>query len=328
MLPGLLLLIQGSQILPKKVFYLTYLFSVDCSKLYLSIAFSITPIWERFGQGKEALIEIEKCSKKFLDIFNSSKENSKIKNGKINLNATQNEKRHWFYQSSSIFYIEYDVKNLPEEIILKNDYLEILKLYKIMVENPISTIPFDELIADKVTKSLLNKEPKVKDFEIRIKKTAKKVSSSKGSGNSNRVSKQSVKVGTEGEEIVWNYEIKKLSKYGIKDADKKVIWHLKEKKDSDRKPGWDITSYDLEGKKIFIEVKSSTGQKIDTIILTKNEYLKLKQTENYQFYLVTNVRSKKKSPIIEIIKNPLELINKDQISDPKPYSYELKFFKK
>ena len=56
-----------------------------------------------------------------------------------------------------------------------------------------------------------------------------------------------------GERIVFEVEKQKLEDLGRSDLAQKVIWHRDYAKD--RTPGWDITSYDESGKKIFIEVK-------------------------------------------------------------------------
>merc|ERR1711991_598566 len=83
-------------------------------------------------------------------------------------------------------------------------------------------------------------------------------------------SKTADKVGREGEKAVFENEKEKLIALGREDLATKVIWHRDYLKD--RTPGWDITSFNEEGRKIFIEVKSTVGASISSVQLTANEW--------------------------------------------------------
>ena len=65
-----------------------------------------------------------------------------------------------------------------------------------------------------------------------------------GPGSARKYSKQSDKVGREGERIVFEVEKQKLEDLGRSDLAQKVIWHRDYAKD--RTPGWDITSNEWE----------------------------------------------------------------------------------
>jgi hypothetical protein len=113
-------------------------------------------------------------------------------------------------------------------------------------------------------------------------------------------------VGKLGEEVVFEWEKKKLIDAGKADLAAKVNWHREDV--SNRTPGWDITSYDLEGEEIFIEVKASEGQKISDVELTVNEWIQAtKCIENgkYVVYLVSDVFV---SRVIEKVVNPAKLV--------------------
>ena len=79
-------------------------------------------------------------------------------------------------------------------------------------------------------------------------------------------------------------------------------------------PGWDITSFDTNGEKIFIEVKSTKGEVINDLDITDNEWeAAQKERMNYYVYLVNKVLTEN-IQIFEIIKNPADCVEKKQIS--------------
>jgi hypothetical protein len=126
-----------------------------------------------------------------------------------------------------------------------------------------------------------------------------------------RYSKKSDKIGRIGEEWVFEYEKRKLIKSGRKDLSERVIWHRHNAEN--RTPGWDITSFSEDGIQKYIEVKSSTGQAINEIILTSKEWQKACDSElskNYFIYLVSDVSKK---PSLEIIKNPSSFVEMKKI---------------
>jgi len=75
-----------------------------------------------------------------------------------------------------------------------------------------------------------------------------------------------------------------------------------------RTPGWDVTSFFDDGRPKYIEVKSSEGDTINDIILTRNEWAKAQDpalANDYFIYLVTNITNK---PKIEILRNPANYV--------------------
>ena len=66
-------------------------------------------------------------------------------------------------------------------------------------------------------------------------------------------------MGNAGEKYVYDYEFNKLSKCGRADLAIKIV---KQHEDLSYFPGYDIQSFDdIDGEKIFIEVKSSKSKK-------------------------------------------------------------------
>ena len=113
-------------------------------------------------------------------------------------------------------------------------------------------------------------------------------------------------IGQSGEEIVYNYEKNLLIKMGREDLASMVDWIAKQ----DCTVGYDIVSYDINGNKKYIEVKSSTGSS-NKFYLSKNEIeVARKYGENYFIYKVNNIKG---IPYINKIRNPLQSIDEGRI---------------
>lgn len=163
----------------------------------------------------------------------------------------------------------------------------------------------------------------VKDFQPSIKKITTTNNFKLDNHKTFKINKPTLKetsfIGRRGEDIVFEHE-----KEYLKDTNysEKIIKHYEIVND---KPGWDITSYDLNGKKIFIEVKSTKQKTLSKIILTKNELDALKdKKEDYYIYLVTNVFNETEVNI-EKIKNPFSLIDSKVVTcEPNTYTVDLR----
>ncbi len=107
--------------------------------------------------------------------------------------------------------------------------------------------------------------------------------------------------GSKGEEIVLKKEKEILEKAGRKDlADRVVRVSI-----DDDSLGYDILSFDAEGKEKYIEVKSTTTNNgFIRFFVSINEYSIGKNKENYFIYFVENVNLNQ--PIITIIQNPID----------------------
>jgi hypothetical protein len=233
---------------------------------------------------------------------------SRTKQDSISLTQT-GDKRLSEYEKCAIYGLSYDLSNLPDELTIKSDFLEYLNLYQNMSDSL--------LIADDDAYVLesLNTKPKItetNEIEFVPRPPRKPRNSNTNSVTSQRrYSKKSDKVGRIGEEWVFEYEKRKLIKSGRKDLAEKVIWHRHNAEN--RTPGWDITSFSEDGIHKYIEVKSSTGQAINEIILTSKEWQKACDSElskNYFIYLVSDVSKK---PSLEIIKNPSSFVEMKKI---------------
>jgi len=185
-------------------------------------------------------------------------------------------------------------------------------------------LSFQDLLGQGLVKAYSEKETQVilRDFVPRQPKKPKSKSKPGKSATSPRYSKKSDIVGKFGEKIVFENEKQKLIDTGKPKFAAKVNWHRDDA--TNRTPGWDITSYDLNGHKIFIEVKASEGKTINDVELTIKEWTEARkciENDKYFIYLVTNVFSKK--PKIERIKNPAKLVDK-KILNLKIIRYQLR----
>ena len=150
-----------------------------------------------------------------------------------------------------------------------------LNEFKLKDFPPIEEVKFE--FVDLVTEKIITNNP------TRAKKS-RKVDYSKQS-------KKLTRIGDRGEQIVLKAERKILIDNGKPEFAEKVD-QISKRDDS---VGYDIVSYDLEGKKKYIEVKSTLRPiGFSNIYISSNELETAEERkENYYFYIVYNVGDKK-----------------------------------
>ena len=298
-------------------YYVVYLYSCDLKKLYLTMCLGSYQFAEIYGENNFALSKMREAASKLIECSNLLKTkyldlsgNNRITEGTINLHPyKKGYSAHKAYGSSSIYSISYDLSNLPEDEFLVEDYLDFINFYKKLVDDPaIPTV--EELLLSNDETNISEASLEVIDFIPRKppKKRAKSQGSDSKSSNQQRRSKDAFVTGKIGEEIVFNYEKEQL---GNTNSDYEVIWCRNDPKD--RTPGYDILSFDKEGNKKYIEVKSAKGSKISSVNLTAHEWEVAqdeKYKDNYYLYLVTNVLSNNVK--IEVIKNPARMTSENK----------------
>jgi hypothetical protein len=307
----------------KKGFYLVYLYSGDLKNLYLSIAFGVTKFEEIFGRGKKSFAAMRSAasnkrnySKGLLDQNLDKRLMGQLINSDIDVARGHNNFLHKAYGDGTIFSIEYDLDELPSNEVLEEDYQQLLDLY-ISMASDLSSPDDEELAVNEAIKEE-KKELTISHFQAR---EPRKISKRAGSGTNEgrRRSKKSHIVGNEGEELVFNYEKKKLEEFGL--LDKKVIWCAQNPED--RKPGYDILSFNESGEEIYIEVKATEGKKITSVNLTFNEWKVATDSthrEKYFIYLVFEALTK---PRIEVIENPCKMVDEGSL-EIKIADYDLR----
>ena len=309
-----------------KGYYIVYLLSEDLQRLVLEVGFGATQFEKRFGRGK-----------KFYEAVDSAVVNMRLNSNHLQVDClvnssarTNKEKVHLdssgdfrlkAYEHCAIYSLTYQTSSLPSDEDLKRDYLEYLSLYDRMA-NSLLLAEVDDYVLETVELPKTIEALETIDFIIRPKKRATKVSDGSRGGGYRR-SKKSDKVGRLGEEFIYEYEKERLISNGFPDLAAKVIFHREDV--LNRTPGWDITSYFEDGSPKLIEVKSSEGDVINDIILTRNEWDKAQDTDlanSYFIYLVTNITNK---PKIEILKNPANYVNDGKLAiSVESYSLSLR----
>jgi hypothetical protein len=291
-------------------YYLVYLLSADLKNLVLEIGFGAYQFEKQYGRGKKffdalgtAVINMRINSNHLMERFLAE---SKARTNSSPVRLDESGDYHLrAYEKCAIYSLTYEIDHLPSESDLKKDYLEYLNLYTKMSES-LLLADVDSYVYEEVDKIELKAEVQVKNFEPRIFKRRKPGTGSTSPSNTYRNSKKSDKVGKLGEEIVFEFEKNKLRKLDRSDLADKVIWHRDDP--TNRTPGWDITSFDLHGSEIFIEVKSSEGSKISDVELTTNEWeqaKKFSQSGKFQIFLVSDVFT---NPTIEVVPDPASLV--------------------
>lgn len=119
------------------------------------------------------------------------------------------------------------------------------------------------------------------------------------------------KLGEAGEFFVYQYEIQKLNRNGINDLAKRVAWVSKELGDG---LGYDIRSFDLDGRELFLEVKTTTSGRATPFFVSNNE-VAVSEQKGTAFRLVR---------VFDFLKNPRFFTLSGSLSDTlslEPTSY-------
>lgn len=130
----------------------------------------------------------------------------------------------------------------------------------------------------------------------------------------NTINKKKKKLGTFGEMLIVRDEIEKLEELGIT----KEVEHVAITKGDGL--GYDVVSYDEHGKQIFIEVKTTSTNRIDSFYLSPKEIEMLKE-DNYRIYRIYNLDMKTGNYDVKIFNN----IEIKKMFKFVPVSYRIEF---
>lgn len=193
---------------------------------------------------------------------------------------------------------------------IKDDHRKLIETQYGSVEKMIEAFSDDDSVeAPKADEKIyVNVEPEVKvtyreDISLipKSKLLKEKLVSIKGAKKIDYVakSKSSAITGSKGEQLVLREEQKRLALLGREDLVKQIDRVSLE----DDTLGYDVLSYEKNGKKRYIEVKTSGSQtKNIRFYLSSNEFEKSKALDNYYIYFVDGVNTK--SPRITPIRDP------------------------
>ena len=123
------------------------------------------------------------------------------------------------------------------------------------------------------------------------------------------------KLGRDGEELVFQFEQEKLRQIDRPDFAKKVRWISEDDGDG---AGFDILSFDWNGKERLLEVKTTVGSEITPFYITRNE--PSLSTERPDAFRLCRVFEFSKHPRMFELSPPL-----DKLVHLSPLSYEASF---
>ena len=297
-------------------FYIVFLFSRSGKKLYLSLGLGATQFENIHGRSNECLDKIQLATNDFRELFKDYLPENRIE--KIDLVEDQEDFEPPLkgssrflvsaYESGTFFAREYNPKEIINNQIFK-DLDDYIKIYENIVND--SRAENLDILAEKFSKKNINVkiDYSVPNYKPREKSIIKNKTSVVSKAKSKRRTQESKKIGLAGEDHVYLYECQKLKKIGREDLVSKIKKHYA----NNEFPGWDITSYDSSAQEIYIEVKSTKGNKINSLDITSNEWdSAIKNKEKYFIYLVNNALNEK-IKIFEIINNPSKYVDEGKI---------------
>jgi hypothetical protein len=316
---------------PTEGLYVVFLFSVDMSRLVLQLGLATTQFTNFHGSGQKGLDFINSASgavrKSLTGLLSSNRFNrikSRLSYKPSDLKTSKSNKLQIAYEQASVLNISYEIKNLNNKTLVE-DYIDILSLYTKAID--VDVIPsIDTLLCQTIDSSNAPgtniSSLKVTEFEPRIKKTQLNSNPSRINFRTKLGVKANTKaIGDIGEQVVLKFEKEKLINAGRADLADRVVHEEAE----NNYPGWDITSFNIDGSPIQIEVKATTSTSINSPILTANEWsAAIIKGDSYYIYLVTGVK-KGKADKIEILQNPHRLSTSKDIS-LEVHSYQLKLY--
>ena len=305
-----------------KGYDIVYLFCADMSGVYLSLNQGWTYFKERYGSriGKQ---NIQKVSTSWKKILSSSLNNFSFEPIDLKYNGNASD-LPLGYELGHICGKFYNASALPSDQVFIDDLRSMLailqelkgKMCDLSIQNTNDYIlardkiggffefedktdPLNSLIVDTSCLTLALKKPQ--DLKLKTNKTISKKSGKKV----NFIKKQirDTKLGLIGELMVLEYEKERLESIGRSDLIKYIKHISKEEGD---KAGFDILSFDKNGSKIYIEVKTTTVAEDTPFFISQNELdFSKKNSINYYLYRVYNLSAKKKSASFYIVKGNL-----------------------
>lgn len=294
-------------------YYPVYLLSADLQRLVFQIGFGTTQFKEHFGNSKKMhgalAAAVNNMRANTAHLVESALAATKHRTNSVPVrldNGTSQRLRG--YEECSIYSLTYEIANLPSEESLRVDYLEYLRLYDLMAES-LLLADVDSYVYELAGTNRRDTDatPAATESAFIPRQFAKR---GKGAGSGSvvsarRSSKRAEQVGKLGEEIVVEFERRRLREAGRGDLAEKIVWHRNDP--ANRTPGWDVTSFETTGEERLIEVKASEAKEIKDVELTVNEWEKARLHQDKGHYCIYLVSEVLKSPDIQILRNPAKL---------------------
>ena len=257
-------------------YYVVYLFSIDLERVYACLALGVTAFEETYGKNQRMLGRLDAVAS---SLANRLALPVRFSVGNINLAAAKPTQLHGLYEHSVITSVEYQLADLPEDSVLREDLLTLLEQYDRLRRE----------VGPHVDEETAVEEVEVEHGGLMEEVPFAPVPTSRGSSSSQdqRRSRASKKIGDAGEKRVRDHERERLARLGRPDLAKNVRWVA----DDGEQPGYDVLSFNDDGSERWIEVKTSKGDKVNTVDLTERERLTAMEAPEgrYWLYVVTRV---------------------------------------
>ena len=311
--------------------YIVYLFRSDMTGFYLALSQGITTFERRFGRDRYNVAEKVSAyfQRKITDDY-FSKERIDLRSPVGSLG--------YGYESTTILSKFYP-SDAYDDATLHSDLEKMLEIYKNVADNMgdnaydsvVDNVYYnqkDEFVSSKVAireiKGTVDKpgeeetvneltlvdtlEPKKKTYRNLFSRAPRKVDYLKKA-------ERDAKIGLKGEELVLDYERKRLEAAGRSDLLDKIMWVAED----DDSLGYDIQSFDFDDngdiREIHIEVKTTKSELNNPFFITYNELKALDDDpDNYRIYRVS---IKKGVPTVYVIRGT-ELKERFSLA---PYNY-------
>lgn len=282
----------------KQGIYLVYLLSTDQKRIYLSLNQGWTSFKDIYGK-KEAYKKVELIAKSLRHVIPEDLLTN-ISNTNYKINLGSNKENPKGYSASNIISIEYDRDNLPSNSQMIKDLLVMKQILTEVIDNVKVSYGKHVIHSKKSGDNSLtfNNEHATHYIEPELpphNDKQKDITYNESYQKQDYEQIQKIKKfwGDNGEAWVKRNEQLKLRECGRNDLAEKVEHVSVTKGDG---LGFDIVSFDENGNKIFIEVKTTTGKDKDFQIsaneLKASEYY----GDNYYIYRVFNFNNDNKDP--------------------------------
>ena len=323
-------------------FYISYLFSRNAKKLYLSVALGVTQFEDLYGANNKTTQKIESDRKLFLSNFIDYSPVDIEKEVSINLKKEEDKTFSRDFSKSINRIADYYIAgcffsssyNHQDEIFLEQglvgDLNKYIECYRKIVSDPRSSLIID--ILDEIVHEEVDTKMKDLDYEVptfsplpivtsnETPKKEKKKLSKNNSDIANKNTTPTKNVGLAGEEHVYEKVVHDLKQNGKDELANRVI---KQYENMSEFPGYDMKSFDCEGNEIYIEVKSTKGKKNESFNITVNEVNAAKKfSGSYYIYPVTDALAEPK--ISHVVPDPIACINEKRLSF-EPITYNMSF---
>lgn len=313
-------------------YYVVFLFSTNMKTITLELGLGATQFTQFYGQNKQALQEIRNAALKLqmhavshLHRLEDSDLAGRFRLGSSGITDKKGYSLQRGYEEGAVLHVAYDISSSLDESLITRDYKRLIEIYQSMVEDK-STPTIEELLSISIEpENLLSKTACVnfQDFVPRSNPIAGRSSgsSSRHNGFKSSSTRNTKEIGDWGEAYILKHEIEYLKLNGREDLSLKVV----HEEAQNNRPGWDITSFDLEGNIKRIEVKSTISGGMSSLVLTANEAEAAeKYGDSYFLYLLTGVNAKGPKRV-EVLQNPHGLL-RSGVVQMKPSAYELTLY--